>query len=62
MSQEDENLKYNIDLIEKASKEGDIYIDENGIVWIRKRKENKEDEKSLHPGFGSIQGTDSSSS
>lgn len=53
MQQENEILKYNLELLEKASREGDIYIDENGVVWI-KRKESKKDGETIRTSSDSI--------
>jgi hypothetical protein len=54
MSQEDEILKYNLELLEKLSKEGEgIYIDENGVVWV-KRKESKKDGETVRTSSDSI--------
>ena len=55
MSQEDEILKNNLEAIEKASREGDIYIDENGVMWVYKRKENERDGEAVHTSSDPIQ-------
>jgi hypothetical protein len=49
-----EILKHNLELLKKASREGDIYIDENGVVWVFKRKENKQDGETIRTSSDSI--------